>query len=217
MNQDTWLYWYWGKEDRVEPEVLRLGLMFKEKGIGSVLDAGCGTGRHTVYFAQQGFRVSAFDQSEAAVQRARGLLKDKRLDAKLLVWDMTKTPWPYKDSEFDAVIAVRVIHHTNMRAIERIVHEMMRVTREGGYLYVESPTYEKAMRQKADGVRSEEIEKGTFLPLEGEEKGILHHHFTEQELRELFKNIVDLRIREEHYCLTAVKKSNGSSHARRFS
>jgi hypothetical protein len=72
---------------------------------------------------------------------------------------------------------------------------------------VESPTYQKAMRQKAEGVGSEEIEKGTFLPLEGEEKGILHHHFTEEELRELFKNIVELHFREEHYCLTAVKRS----------
>lgn len=182
--------------------------MFREKGVRSVLDAGCGTGRHTIYLAQQEFQLSAFDQSQAAIQRAKNLLTDRRLDATLLVWDMTKTPWPYKDSEFDAVIAVKVIHHTNKTTIGTIVHEMMRVTREGGYLYVQSPTYEKAMKQKAEGLRSEEIEKGTFLPLEGEEKGVLHHHFTEQELRELFKNIVDLHIREEHYCLTATKNSN---------
>jgi ubiquinone/menaquinone biosynthesis C-methylase UbiE len=205
LNPDTWLYWYWGKEVRVEPGIPRLADMFKGKGVSSILDVGCGTCRHTIYMAKQVFRVSAFDQSEAAINRARTLLAEKRVVAKLLVWDMTRIPYPSKDSAFDAVIAVKVIHHTNMGTIKRIVGEMLRVTREGGYLYVQSPTYEKAMRQKVESAMSEELKKGTFLPLKGEERGIVHHHFTKKEFSELFKNIVDLRVREEHYCLTAVK------------
>lgn len=207
MNRDTWLYWYWGKEDKVEPEIPKLAETFKGNGIRKILDVGCGTGRHTIFLCQQGFQVSGFDQSEAAIKRASELLKEKSLTANLLVWDMARTPYPYSNSEFDAVIAVRVIHHANIATIRRIVDELLRVTREGGYLHIQSPTYEKAMRQKAEGARSNEIEMGTFLPLEGEETGILHHHFTKEELSELFKDIVDLHIREEHYCLTAVKRS----------
>ena len=167
---------YWGKEDRVESEIPRLADMVKGKGISSILDVGCGTGRHTIYMAKQGFRVSALDQSEAAINRARTLLAVKGVVAKLFVWDMVRIPYPFKDLVFDAVIAVKVIHRTNMGTIKTIVGEMLRVTSEGGYLYVQSPTYEKAMRQKVEGAMSEEIEKGAFLPLEGEERGILHRH-----------------------------------------
>jgi len=208
LKENTWLYWYWGKEDTVDAEIPNLVSLFQEKGFGRVLDLGCGTGRHVIYLAQKGFQVSAFDQSEAAITRVRQLLAERGLTANLKVWDMAQTPYPFKESEFDAVIAVRVIHHTNMATIRKIIDEMFRVTREGGYLYVQSPTYEKAIRQRTNGSVSEEVERGTFLPMDGEEKGVLHHHFTREELNELFKNITDLHEREDHYCLTAVKRSS---------
>ncbi len=74
-------------------------------------------------------------------------------------------------------------------------------------MHLNSPTYEKALRLKEKGVKSDEVEPGTFLPHEGEERGILHHHFTEKELRELLSawNILDLHVRTEHYCLPAAK------------
>ena len=47
------------------------------------------------------------------------------------------------------------------------------------------------------------------MPLDGREKGLLHHFFTPGELRELFSgfNITDTHLdKGKHYCLTAVKK-----------
>ena len=46
------------------------------------------------------------------------------------------------------------------------------------------------------------------MPLDGREKGLLHHFFTPEELQELFRgfNITDTHLdRGGHYCLTAVK------------
>jgi 2-polyprenyl-3-methyl-5-hydroxy-6-metoxy-1,4-benzoquinol methylase len=37
---------------------------------GKILDAGCGSGRDSVYFKQQGFSVTAFDASSEAAQIA---------------------------------------------------------------------------------------------------------------------------------------------------
>ncbi len=120
---------------------------------------------------------------------------------------MTATPYSYDDSFFDAVIAIKVIHHTTMAKIQRLVAEITRITRRGGYLHLSSSTYEKALRLKEKGVKSDEVEPGTFLSLEGVERGILHHHLTEEEMRELLTawKIPDLLVRTEHYCLTAVK------------
>ena len=44
-----------------------LAARWKGLGYRTLLDFGCGLGRHAVYFAKQGFKVSAFDLSDKAV------------------------------------------------------------------------------------------------------------------------------------------------------
>ena len=44
---------------------------WKRQGFRSVLDLGCGLGRHSILFARYGFKVTAVDISEYAVQRVR--------------------------------------------------------------------------------------------------------------------------------------------------
>jgi len=48
-----------------------------------------------------------------------------------------------------------------------------------------------------DDVRHQRIEPGTFIPLEGPEKGLPHHIFSEEELRLEFGNfqIEDVSLR----------------------
>ncbi len=208
MSSDSWLYWYWGKEGTVDNEIPILEQFFKKKSVSKILDLGCGTGRHVIYFAKRGYQVSGFDWSEAAVTRARELVRAENLTADLRVWDMTRNPFPYDDSQFDAILAMRVIHHTTLEKISRIMREVVRVTKQGGLLFLQVPTYEEALRLKEEGSKLAEVEPGTFLPLEGDEKGILHHHFTRGELLFLLVNysLVDLVIRDEHYCAKALRK-----------
>jgi hypothetical protein len=63
------------------------------------------------------------------------------------------------------------------------------------------------MRQKAEGGRFEEPESRTFVPLDGDEAGIPHHHFGKQELLALFPKFIPKTLDEkyEHYCLTAIR------------
>ncbi|MCC5827453.1 class I SAM-dependent methyltransferase [Alkalimonas sp.] len=44
-----------------------------------IVDAGCGSGRDTLFFQQQGFQVTAFDASDAMVAAARELTNGKVL------------------------------------------------------------------------------------------------------------------------------------------
>ncbi len=208
MSSDTWLSWYWGKEDKVEADVPKLVHLFRQNHVSKILDVGCGTGRHAIHFARRGFRVSGFDWSDAAVKRAKELTRTKKLSIDFKAWNMTSLPYPYRDDSFDAVLAIKVIHHTNVTAVKGIIGEIERVTRGGGFLYLQAPSYEKALRLKNEGSKSEEIEPGTFLPLTGEEKGILHHYFTTEELLSLLDRfqVVSMQLREEHYCVTARRK-----------
>lgn len=205
FNKDAWVDWY--KDGRVAEQIPVLARLLKEANAERVLDFGTGTGRHTVYLAKMGFEVYGFNWSEAAVRVAARELARQGLSANLRVWDMTETPLPYADSFFDGVIAVRVLHHTYAEKIRRIALEIERITKVGGLVYVEVPTYEKALRQKLEGMRSEEPEPGTFVPSEGDEAGIPHHHCTRVELLEYFPNFTvrALEEKDEHYCFTGIR------------
>lgn len=205
MGFDTWQYWYSKKEGTQEPEIPKLEELLRKRGKSRVLDFGCGTGRHTVYFARKGFDVYGFEVSGSAVERARQLLRDEDLKANLQVLDMTQ-PLPYSESFFDAVVAVRVLHHTYMSNITRIVSEIDRVLKPSGYLFLQVPCYE------SETFDSETIwaEPGTLIARGGPEKGVPHHFFKKDELLGILPGYImkEIHSRSDHYggfCLIARK------------
>jgi len=204
--KDTWLDWY--KDGKVEEGVATVAKLLLQARARRILDFGTGTGRHTVYLATMGFEVYGFDWSETAMTLAKQALASEGLSANLTIWDMNETPLPYDDGFFDGVIAVRVLHHTYVEKIKRIAAEVARITRVRGYLYIEAPTYEKAIQQRVEGMKSEEPEPGTFLPLEGEEAGVPHHHFTRDEILKVFPSFspLTLEVRGDHHCFTGSKR-----------
>ena len=206
MSKDAWLNWY--KDKKVEAVVTNFARIFRESDFARVLDFGCGTGRNTVYLARSGFEVHAFDWSESATEVTKKELSREGLSADVRVWNMTETPLPYPDSFFDAVLVMRVMHHTYVERIKAIASEIGRFTRRGGFLYVEVPTYQKALRLRSEGMISEEPEPGTLVPSAGDEAGIPHHYFKKDELVATFPDFgpTSVEERSEHYCLTARRK-----------
>jgi len=205
---DVWKNWHRTKEGIVYEDMPKLAEEFKQHGISRILDLGCGTGRHTIFFAEKGFEVFGFDLFEDSVNRAKEILQKLNLHANLRVWDMAD-PFPYNDEFFDAVISTRVFHHSKMETIRLVVAEIKRVLRKGGYVYVQVPMMERVQKYIKQGGKFDEIEPGTFVPLEGSEKGVPHHNFTQEELLELFGDFDVKSIAEgdEHYNLLATKAS----------
>jgi 2-polyprenyl-3-methyl-5-hydroxy-6-metoxy-1,4-benzoquinol methylase len=132
--ESAWKDWHPKKEGVVEPEVEKLEELFKENNARRILDVGCGGGRHTFYFARKGFEVYGFDEDEEAIENDKQILRREELKADIRVWDMTN-PMPYQDEFFDAALAVRVIHHTNISNITKIVHELNRVLKPKGFFF----------------------------------------------------------------------------------
>jgi SAM-dependent methyltransferase len=110
---------------------------------------------------------------------------------------------PYGDAFFDAVISVQVIHHADIATIRQVVREITCVLKRGGFLFVTVPTL------RNQGERFEQIEPNTFVLLDGPERGLPHHYFTPEELREVFGgfDIADIHLdRVSHYCLSAFRR-----------
>lgn len=182
------------------PRVVRI---LKKSGATTVLDLGCGTGRHVVYLAKNGFSVFGLDHSPEGIKASRQWLSDEKLDADLQVQDMTDR-LPFNDGLFDAVVSVQVVHHAEMAMIRHVVREVTRVLKPAGFVFVTVPKTRNQARTY------EQIEENTFVPLDGPEKGLPHHYFTPRELRGVFGvfDIKDIRIDSvEHYCLSAFKRA----------
>ncbi|WP_417673909.1 class I SAM-dependent methyltransferase [Roseibium sp.] len=100
--------------------------LFETLDPGTVLDAACGTGRHSVELVRRGHRVVGVDSSEAMLEKARAKLRQ----ADFRVGDLEALP---ADAQgFDAVVcALALVHlpdlHGVMAEFERVLHPGGRV------------------------------------------------------------------------------------------
>lgn len=107
---------------------------WKEKGFERFLDLGCGVGRHSFLFAENGFSVSAFDLSAEAVRQVGAAAASRGLPIEAAHGDMIALP--YADGRFDCVLAYHVISHTDTAGIKKVVAELHRVLKPGGEFFV---------------------------------------------------------------------------------
>jgi len=141
-------------------------------GARRILDLGCGTGRHTVYLAGQGFDVWAGDISVRGLTYARRWLAAEGLTAHLQYSDMTALP--YHDSAFGGLVSTFVIYHGRLSDVQRTVAEIHRVLRPGGLALL------TLISTRAGSYRQgREVEPDTFIRAVGNDSGVLHHYFNE--------------------------------------
>jgi malonyl-CoA O-methyltransferase len=94
-----------------------------------ILDVGCGTGRHSIWMAAAGARVSAIDFSSGMLEQAR----EKARDVRLQVHDLSQ-PLPFAEKTFDRVLCALVVDH--IENPDKLFSEMHRVCRPGGNVVV---------------------------------------------------------------------------------
>jgi len=183
------------------PDLPMIVQKLNQLGARKILDLGCGTGRHTVYLSQHGFQVYSLDGAPHALLRSKAWLSENNLKAYLLRHEMTE-PIPFPAGSFDGLISTQVIHHARLATVQAIIAEIHRLLKPGGLVYV------TVAAPKEGKFKSIEVEPRTYLPLGGPEKGLLHHLFTEPELRLSFADfqILDVHLDDtNHHCLTAIK------------
>lgn len=97
----------------------------------TVLDAGCGTGRHTALLADSGHDVIGIDSSPEMLALAAAKVPTARLE----LAELERIPLP--DGSVDAAVCGLVLSHA--RDIRPAVAELARVLRPGGRLIVSNP------------------------------------------------------------------------------
>lgn len=94
---------------------------------GSVLDAGCGSGRDAKIFMSYGFKVSAFDASPALAHLAAGYL--------LQPVDVLRFQELAYDKEFDGIWACATLLHVPHSQLPDVFRRLGRALKPDGVLY----------------------------------------------------------------------------------
>jgi cyclopropane fatty-acyl-phospholipid synthase-like methyltransferase len=101
---------------------------------GPVLDAGCGTGEHALFFASRGHRVVGIDFVEEAIRRARVKATERGLAVEFLVKDATAlADW---GEQFASVIDWGLFHVLSDADRARYVQGLAHVVEPGGRLFL---------------------------------------------------------------------------------
>ena len=92
-----------------------------------ILDAGCGSGRDSLYFINQGYQVTAIDASEELCKLAEAYIGQPVLCLKFQ--DITF------ENTFDGIWACASLLHVPSLELEQVLSCLKRALKQGGLLY----------------------------------------------------------------------------------
>jgi SAM-dependent methyltransferase len=94
---------------------------------GKILDAGCGSGRDSLYFLNRGYNVVSIDASEEMVKMSSQLTGQRTLLLKFQDIDFT--------DEFDGVWACASLLHVEKTEIKGVMEKIVKSLKEKGILF----------------------------------------------------------------------------------
>ena len=174
------------------PRFKAVAKIFAQQQCHRILDLGCGNGRHVVALIKEGFKPIGLDISSSGLRLTGEWLEEEGMKAGLVKADARRF-LPFESDSFDGLLSTQVIHHALLSEVRVTIAEMWRVLTKGGIAFV------TVAGRKHEGEAYEEVEPGTFVPIDGTEEGLPHHLFTEDELRSEFGafQIREIRRRAE--------------------
>ncbi len=142
-----------------------------------VLAVADGEGRNSVWMAQRGLQVDAFDISPIGVAKARKLAAEAGVDVNYQISSVED--WPWKVGEYDAVVAI-FIQFADPATRATLFKQMKSALKPDGLIFLQ-------------GYTPNQLEYKTGGP------PLLDHLYTEELLREAFgdMDLTELRLYED--------------------
>lgn len=181
-----------------------------------VLDMGCGLGRHSLLFADNGFDVTAMDISEDALTFLEKAASEQGLKISCVSANMESMPFP--DNSFDCIFAMHSAGHTDTDGMNRIMNEVKRILKPRGAILMtlgskETWTYADSGHPKLDA--------NTVIKTDGPEQGVPHFFVDKDDIEKLFSDFELVTVRhiddcysegqwknQKHYFIEATRKES---------
>lgn len=113
-----------------QPALVRIA----DRVVGSIFDAGCGTGDNALFFAQRGHPVTGVDYIEEPIRRAKQKAADKGINATFVVMDARSLH--SLSQRFDNVIDCGLFHVFSDDDRKRYVDGLATILRPGGRVWL---------------------------------------------------------------------------------
>lgn len=171
---------------------------WKKQGKRSVLDLGCGLGRHALLFAKNGFKVTAADISEYAVKKLREAAKRENVIITSNVCDMLNLP--YRENSFDCIFSYLAIQHTDTEGFTKILSKIKEILKPDGEIFLTLGSKETWSFSEAGFPK---LDENTVVKIEeGPENGVPHFFVDLDDIKRLFEPDFELlRVRHTDDCI----------------
>ncbi len=172
-----------------EPNVWLTGHRALLPAGGRVLAVADGEGRNSVWLAQQGMAVDAFDISPVGVAKARALAAREQAAVNVEVSSVEDWSWPA--AHYDAVVAI-FIQFADPETRATLFANMVHALKPGGLLLLQGYT-PKQLDYKTGG------------------PPLVEHLYTEPLLREAFRSMILIELRSYEDVLREGTQHSGRS------
>jgi SAM-dependent methyltransferase len=182
----------------VSDEFLPVALRWQELGKKTVLDVGCGRGRHSLYLAEMGFKVTATDLSPDGIRQLNEQARLKKLEDNITTQVCDMLDLPFNMDQFDCVLAFNSVYHTDYDGLKKIIDNITDFLNDSGGLYITFNSKSNKSYRDPDNSR---INEYTIIKTQGSEKGIPHTYLAYEEVIDLLSafNILKIQHIQDFY------------------
>ena len=156
-----------------------------------IIDLGCGGANHLLFLAQEGFDYYGVDGADQAINIASERLEARGFEARNLAVS-SFDELPYEDNFFDCVIDRGSLVCNGLSDLPRIINELHRICKPGGYCF--SMILNEASTSKD---KAEHLGNSDYTRFEGRLEGAGIYHYTNaDEAQKLFSRftIEDIQL-----------------------
>ncbi len=151
---------------------------FSNRSVSSVLDIGCGTGRHSIPLAQKGYNVTGIDASSQMLRYAKLFARSAGVGP---IFRLSRLPSILVKGKFDAAASFFAVlnYLPNENALFRALKNIRRVLHPGGVLFLDMWNPEAAIKSYTP-ITYREIANPSFHILRVSETKIIANKVTDQ-------------------------------------
>ena len=167
---------------------------------GKALDLGCGDGRHALFLARNGFKVTGVDVSQVAIKKLESIAKAEKLNSFLKLHHSDARDFDYPSEKYDFVAAVTLFDHVPQKDVRPLFDKVAGSLKKNGVIFIKVHTVK-------DPGKLNGSDKASEL------SWAIQHYFKAEELRELLETKFKILKYSEYDDLD---RSHGQPHFHNF-